>query len=451
MSGLVSLTLALALFIACIPLFTNRTARLAYFTVSTGFLFWYWLPAANLLTVGYIGVAFFQITPSVADACLYVLVAQFATLTCLFAVRPLLVEQPYDGVPMIAPSLGIWALASAVLFLVVRFATEGTEVLVEFALGMTSAREERDFSNLSASAMTSLLGLWESAGFWLALFAFGRAMFERKIATLNGAAALAALTVLFVASGTRAVLLQTILVAVLALLGRPAPLVPARINPLQVLVWFIAALGLFGLIGSALASRFTADTGYRSAGALAVVADTLVVNNDMMREMSFVLDSMRARIYEVGDFVLVPFSHMFPSFLGFTKNIPGHLLAYNELRVGIDLNTEEGNVFPGLVADFWLNFGFAGLFLCGLFIALSVLAIAALRLVGATSVDRFAYYAVGLSFVFFNYRNIVGAFVLSLVLGAVVLLLLRSTAAARAALSPGRGQGGGVEFRGESF
>lgn len=424
MIGLLSLLGAALVFAAAYPILAAPPQRAALLAVTGGFVFWYWLPALNLLTFQYIGVAFYQITMSVDEACLMALVTQFALVSMLVAGRSWIGSHEADGARPAYQWVGLLALLSALLLIVSRFATEGIQVLVDLATGVSSARETADFSNISTGAANSLMGLWEGTSLWLALFALARLLYSRNLTTANGAFALGALTLLFVATGTRAVLLQALTIAGIVLAVRPRATVDVKKGFLRAVLWAVPAVLLFGLAASAFTSRFSADSGYRAAGAMAVIGDTFLVNNDMMRELAFVVDTMVPAVYGTADFVITPFSHMFPSFLGFSKEIPQHLLLYNELRAGIDLNSDEGNVFPGIIADFWLNFGNLGLAICALFIFSAIFAIARLRFLGSRSVDRMAYLVTGLSFVFFNFRNIGGSFVLSMLFGAGALWLI---------------------------
>lgn len=424
MIGSLALLGALLIFFGALPILKTRPQRAALLAVTGAYVFWYWLPALNLLTVQYIGVAFFQITLSIDEACVMVLVSQLVLFAMLAAGRSWLGEHQDDGRAPAFEWIGVVAFISATMLILTRFTTQGTQVLVNLATGVSSARETADFSNLSTGAANSLMGLWEGTSLWLALFAIARHFYARSLTTANGAFSIGALTLLFVATGTRAVLLQSLVIAGIVLSTRAPSVSDRKKGIFRVIVWAIPTVFLFGLAASALTSRFSADTGYRAAGALAVIGDTFLVNNDMMRELAFVVDTMLPSVYDVRDFFMTPFSHMFPSFLGFEKHIPQHLLLYNELRAGIDLNSDEGNVFPGLVADFWLNFENIGLFLSGAFTFVSIVVIARLRFIARRSIDQMAYFVTGLSYVFFNFRNISGSFVLSILFGAGVLWLM---------------------------
>jgi hypothetical protein len=123
----------------------------------------------------------------------------------------------------------------------------------------------------------------------------------------------------------------------------------------------------------------------------------------------------------VVDFFLTPFTYMMPTFLGFQKTIPTHLAAYNHLRAGIDIEYGEGNVFPGLVGDFWLLFGpwMPLPFAC--FVVTFCIAQHYAANVIPNGRGRSAFELAALSYLFFCFRNITGALVLVLVLGLMIL------------------------------
>jgi len=429
MSGLIAIAIAIGLFIFAAPAFLRRgvSSRLCFQTIVASFVFWYWLPAANLLTVQYVGVAFFQITASVDEACWIVLAAQIAVMAVMASLLPFLADSREDGSDIVVRyPLGSIALVSATLFLGTRFASEGTGVLVELATGLSSAREFISYENRSSGAGQSLMALWEIVSINVALIAFARHMLSRSLGSLDGAFAFGALAFLFVASGTRTVLLQLVFVALLCVLVRPRATSNQRTSVLGALIFAVPGLAAFGVIISGFTSRFATSGGYAEAGPLAAVLDTLFANNDMMRELAFVLDSMQPSTSGAADFALTPITYMLPTFLGFEKNLPYHLLAFNQARIGLDLNTGEGNVFPGLVADFWLLFEWAGPLVMAGFVGLSLLFIVRLSLLISLRTERWAYLVVSLSYVLFNFRNITGAFVLVLLTGVVTSMALVS-------------------------
>lgn len=400
---------------------------MAYYTAVAGFSFWYWVPALNLLTVQYVGVSFFDITPSVDDACWIVLLAEISTFALMIVIRPLLAsfdQHVTDNIPGVS-FFGIISLFLAMTYLITRFASDGSGVLIELATGLSSAREVTNYQNFSGGIGQSFLALWEILTINLALIILSRHLLIRTIATLDGSSAMSSIALMFVASGTRTVLLQTVFVVIICLLVRQKSpkLYNNGISIRRIL--FIFPIFIFAwLVSSAFISRFSADTGYAAAGPAAVILDTLFVNNDMMRELAFVVDTMQPSSNGYQNFFLTPFTYMLPAFLGFEKDIPYHLLAYNQTRLGIDLYTGEGNIFPGLVADFWLLFGWYGPLLMSMFVSISALSITRIAAVARRSVDRQSYIVASLSYLFFDFRNITGAFVLVLVSGAAMVALL---------------------------
>lgn len=419
MNGIFPILLGILAFAVALPAFHRGMPRLIFFTVMAGFCFWYWLPGLNLVTVGYVGLDNFFITPTVNDACWLVLLYALAALALLWFTQPLMAQRaaPVEWrIP--ARLLAQVVLASALAYLIVRFAAQGTAILTELMTGAYNARSEMDFSNHSQSAAQSLLALWEITTIWAALFCIAWHVTERQLLTLGGVAAMGALVMLFVGSGTRAVLLQALFVGMMARFLRPAaPRRPSSGSALRVLFYAVPTVLLAGSIYAGFKARFEDDAGYAAAGMMITVVSTFIVNNDMMRELAFAFDSFQPSLSGAWDYFLTPFTFMMPSFLGFEKNIPAHLITYNQLRAGIDVESGQGNVFPGLVADFWLVFGSWGPVVFAVFLALFAIGVVHLSRLVPSGPARLAYQIVAMSYLFFSFRNISGALVLVLVFG----------------------------------
>ena len=426
--GLVALALAVLAYVFAATLFPRGTPRIAYLALVAGFGFWYWLPAANLLTVGFIGLDDFEITPAVDAAAWLTLSYQVAALALLALARPLFADRPTfsaAGAPPVA-LFAVLALGSAVVYLVTRFASQGDGVLIELALGLTSAREGVTFTNRSSGIGESLRVLWEILTIWTGLFAFGWHVAQRRALSLPGSAALAAMTLMFVGTGTRAVLLQAIFVTVATVVLRaPAPAGTPRVPVARRLAAIVPAGVVAALVGIGFSARFSADTGYAAAGPLVSVASTFFVNNDMMRELAFTLDHMAPMPEGARDYLLTPFTYLLPAFLGFQKSIPTHVIAYNQLRAGIDVEFGAGNVFPGIVADFRLAFGAWGAPMLALFVTLFALAVDRLTRWIDDAQVRLAFGTAAFAYLFFSFRNVAGSLAMVLIFGIMVVRTLQ--------------------------
>lgn len=427
-SGLAIVIVAFALLIALLPFFNGPIARIVYTAVAGSFSFWYWIPALNLFTFEYIGVGNFLITPSVFDAAVMTLGVQIFVQFGLILIRPYLYSES-----LVLSSdetewayLGLMAFGLAFLSLALRFASNGFGVITQLASGLLSARELQSYANLSSGADQSLGALVEIVAIAIGLLAMARHAFSRSLFTGDGMLAILALVMMFAASGTRAVLLQSLVVFWLVSMVRPRQRLSRQsFNPVRMLILGVGIVALLAVVSTTFIARFAADSGYARAGSFAAVIDTLVVNNDMMRELSFSIDTMQPDSSGAVDFVLTPISYMMPRFLGFEKEIPYHLIQFNFVRIGSDLNIAEGNVFPGLVADFWLNFGYWGGFMLSFFVTIFTLFVVSLSRLAGSPMNRVSFIAVSFGFLFFCFRNITGALGIVIVLLSSAVIVLR--------------------------
>jgi hypothetical protein len=394
-----------------------------FLTLVAGFSYWYWLPALNLLTVGHIGLDTYFITDSVEDACWLVLINQLATFALLWLTRPMFGGSTNPNPTQFSSGLlAHVSLALAAFYLTVRSGDQGIGSLSAIVSGQISARADVDFANYSSGAVASLIELAGIIAIWMALFSLGCQIIMRRFLTLTSIETVAALALIFIGSGTRATLLQAIFVGVMAILVRPRMRRPQpKGTPVRTIAYSLSLAALCALMGAAFIARFQDDPGYAAAGIMEAVISNVVVNNDMMRELAFVLDNISPSLEGATDFIKLPFFFMLPTFLGFHKEIPAHAILFNQLRAGIDVEVMGGNVFPGLVADFWMVFGgwmpllFAG-FICAFAIAVD-------KVSGAISNKhaRLAYCLAMLSYLFFCFRNITGALFLVGIFGAVLI------------------------------
>lgn len=425
MSGLFAITIS---GIACVGIarfFRDSSAKQAFWTVVAGFGFWYWLPALNLLTFGYIGYDDFVVTSAIDGACWFVLANQLLVLTTLVLARPMLAPSISMSNVSVVPIAKIAALTliSSLALLAVRFGEKGTGVFVELATGLVAAREGVTFYNRSEGIGQSLVALWELVNIGSALFCLAWNIVQRRFMSFGGLASATALTLMFVGTGTRAALLQALFVTAVSLSSRATGKQRVGLRAVfRFVVFAVPLLGVAALILSGFSARFS-NMGDGDAALSEALVGTLVLHNDMMRELIIVFESMTPSLDGALDFVRTPFTYMLPTFLGFEKEIPAHLVQFNFLRAGIDLNLGQGNVFPGLIADFWLVFSIAGPILLSCFVVLSAASIDRFsRLANDVSTQR-AFRIAGFSYLFFSFRNIPGGFALILLLGAGVMWL----------------------------
>ena len=382
-------------------------------TMTFAFALWYWLPAVNVLVLHYAGAGSFAVPAAAATHAAWLVLGYQATM--LLAQRGLArwcrIDED-EAARQLSPTLtwlGATVLLSSLALVFVRF--DDPVLSMRILGGATSARDHLTFFNRSSGAAESLTKLWEILNLWTALFVLAAAVDARR---LLGAAALmtiAALVVGFLGSGTRAVLLMAGFTVVAAATLRPATSVASRPSRLGLAV----LAGLLLLAATALGGRFRDGIG-------PIVADTLLVNTDMLSETAFALDRLRGwQPARVADFVLTPFSFLLPRFLGVDKTTPEHLVVYNRIRAGYDIVHGEGNVFPGIVADFHLVWGgFAGAALFALFVIAVIAAVEAFGHGLAAGPVRRAWRIAVYAFLLVSVRNIQGSLVLVMLVGLII-------------------------------
>ena len=399
-------------------------ARLTFVTVTAGFGYWYWIPSINILAGGYLGEEPVIPDPVVAlDAVWVVMVYQLVALLVLCALVPAL-DRKVKVVQSVPPALPVnymapMVFAAAVALFAWYFADKGIVILVQVLIGATSPRELSDFENFSTSVWDSLRSLLEVSVLFSALFLIAHAALTRRLATVATGLAFAAIALVFLGTGTRATMLMALVVILIAIASGQ------RVAPRQasggrlVLALLMGAMLLLPIV-MAISARQAIGTGQTDP-----VLALLVVNNDMFRELVFVMSQMQSYQSDGGlAFVSTPFIFVTPRFLGFSRELPDHVLAYNMARAGIDLILGSGNVFPGIVADFRLAYGPGGPFAFGAFIGSFALALAQLNRFQARGVAMVAAQCATAAFLFFSFRNIHPGLVLVLIVSAVGLWLL---------------------------
>lgn len=399
------------------------TARILFAAVCAAFAYWYWIPSVNILLDGYLGEEPILPDPLVArEAVWTVLIYHLAALGTLCGLANVLeaapsVRRPVVAVPVTYVAPLVFAAAAALF--VWYFADKGVLIIFQVLTGATSARELADFDNFSASVWDSLRALLEISVIFVALFIIGHATLDRRLASLPTGFAFAAVVLVFLGTGTRATLLMTLVVILLAIAsGQRVP--RRRASSGRLLLGVLLAMLVVVPIIVAISARQAISTGQTDP-----ILALLVVNNDMFRELVFVMAQMQSYQSDGGmAFVMTPFTFVTPTFLGFSHNIPDHVLAFNMSRTGIDLILGTGNVFPGIVADFRLAYGWLGPFAFAAFIGCFGLAVSQFPRFYPRGLAVTAAQCAATAFLFFSFRNIHPGLVLVLIAAPAGLWLL---------------------------
>jgi hypothetical protein len=427
--GNLALGAACALMLVLWPLFRGPGYRqLCFVMVNAGFIFWYWLPAMWTLNAPLTDGTAEGLTQDALDVSAWIVLAYHAAaLLVLIASRkaltPMNKTYPADSIALKLPSAVV--LISSIALLVVRFSNEGPNVIFSLLVGLTSAREYMTFFNRSESAADSLLALWEIANVWAALFLLASHVLRARLLSASGVMASLALVICFLGSGTRSLVLMGIFVVMAGRLTRNRPAVAAMTQPLlgkAASYWYgVLVLAIVAAVGLGLSVRFDSESGGSDSNFL---MDAVLSNNDMFRELAFAEAQLADYApTNVTDFALTPFTFSLPGFLGFEKTIPDHLLYFNYHRAGIDLLHAQGNVFPGVIADFHMVFGASGPVWFALFLAAFLYAAKLASTFLPCSSVRLAFQITFLSYLLVSFRNIHGGLLLILVLGVVLAKL----------------------------
>jgi len=406
------------------PLFSREpTARLTFLTVHLALAYWYWLPAANVLFVGQLGPE--NVIPDLQiarEAVWTVLIYQLSAIGALGALVLLFPERFKVAASARLPALALGSLAfvGAGAFLGWSFRTEGIGLWLQLLTGRTSARELIDYYNFSTSIEQSLRALLEVVTVFLALVVLAHASLERQMGRIASVLGVLGITLVVVATGTRSPVLMAIFVVILGRLsGQALPPGPAKRRR--------AHFALSAIVAAAIPIALTLSIRAAKTGMGDPVLSMVLVNNDMFRELVYVKSQMADfRQGNPVDFLLVPFTYMLPSFLGFVRQIPEHLLAFNGARANIDLILGSGNVFPGLIADNVLVFGSAGPLWFAASIVGFTLALRMLRNIAPIGTAGVAIQVAASGFLFFSFRNVHPGLALVLVWSAAGLWWLRA-------------------------
>lgn len=353
-----------------------------------------------------------------------VLIYHFLTISTIVAARPLLSSRPSKLDVPLGFGVMAWTIAVSTLgALVVRFASEGPGVLLDILAGRASSREFLTYYNISEGATQSLLALWDIANIAVSVYLIAFAVNQSKLLSFHGALAAFALVLSFLGSGTRSILVLGIFAVMAGFLFRPAEeeLLERKINGLSGLRYiYLTFLGaVVGLASTGIVARFTVFRNEEGD----FISNTLFNNNDMFRELVFIKTYMvnyapRELGREIYNFLQTPFSFILPRFLGFDKEIPDHLITFNQIRANIDLLSGQGNVFPGLIGDFHMLFGVLGPVFFAAFILAFGMAIKSVSGWIPSQTAAMAFWVTMCANLLVSFRNISGS------LALIALLLL---------------------------
>lgn len=417
---------------------------LLFLTVNLGFFFWYWIPSIQVVNFPPPSLlsSFTLRDDIVTEATWVVLLYHFLSVAALIVARPLFAQRPKTFDVQLSFGTMAWAIIGSTFGLfVIRFATEGSGVLLDILSGRASSREFLTYYNISEGATQSLLALWDIANIAVSVYLIAYAVNQSKLLSFHGALAAFALVLSFLGSGTRSILVLGIFAVMAGFLFRPSQdeMAQRRRNGLSGLRYIYLTFlgGVIGLASTGIVARFTVFRNEEGD----FISNTLFNNNDMFRELVFIKTYMMNYVprelgREVYNFLQTPFSFILPRFLGFDKEIPDHLITFNQVRANIDLLSGQGNVFPGLVGDFHMLFGVLGpLFFAAFILAFGV----AIRAVSGwipSQAATMAFWVTMCANLLVSFRNISGSLALiALLLLAVIWLWSNIIPRPRAALA----------------
>lgn len=411
----------------------NEGALSLYLCIIISFAFWYWMPALYVINMQHLNENMDQIDSSqlldtVYIVTLYYIVTVIITITILKDVFNKIAIDHANNISesrLTFASIIVFGLALG--YLVLRFLDQGSNVIADLILGIISAREHLTFFNKSQDIAASMFALWEIITICCSLYIFTINSLRGRLLSISGNLSLAAIAIMFTSSGTRAILLMTLFCLCVTKLIRIKSRSSTHSNKKRLISIDKTgiALSLSILIVVFISLSYMARFEREKMDVADLVLSSTLRNNDMFTELAFVLSEMKGYNNDsVADFLLTPISFMFPSFLGFDKSIPAHLVDFNLSRSGIDLLTDEGNVFPGIIADFHLNFGLLGPIALSIFIIIVIYCLAKITNSIRDPILRLAFIVTFLSYIFISFRNIQGSLALVLLLGFVLPAIL---------------------------
>ena len=421
---------------------THPVARSLTAAIVFGIFYWYLLPGFIFLLDAEIrGVdsyllrsssitlhSFWLINFSLA---LLLLLPGVASITCRLRYRALkqeLLNFSENGVDKLLLVTAI----SSVSLLVMRFAELGPGFALQLIIGLTSAREVMRFENTSGSVAESLFALWEILTVFSSIFLATTYVWLRRAMSMRFVLACLSVVLVFASNGTRSVLLLLVFSLIAALFSRPSsPRSSARhastLRKRRRLLPVLAAVGLCVVVSMNIIARFAND----SSQSEHILLNSVASHNDMFRELLFSITN--ADRYQADGWLLLqtPLTFAMPSFLGFSKTIPTHLVDFNFDRAGIDLLQGAGNVFPGLIADMYLCFGNFGPIVQAALSAIFMILLWHVTLKKNKSAVGGGLFITLLAYYVISFRNMQGSFVVLLVVAFLLSRFLSVRAAQR--------------------
>jgi hypothetical protein len=417
---------------------------LLFLTVNLGFFFWYWIPSIQVVNFPPPSLlsSFTLRDDMVREATWVVLLYHFLSVATLIAARPLFAQRPKNFDVQLSFGTMAWAIIGSTFGLfVIRFATEGSGVLLDILSGRASSREFLTYYNISEGATQSLLALWDIANIAVSVYLIAYAVNQSKLLSFHGALAAFALVLSFLGSGTRSILVLGIFAVMAGFLFRPTQdqMAQRRQSALSGLRYIYLTFlgGVIGLASTGIVARFTVFRNEEGD----FLSNTLFNNNDMFRELVFIKTYMinyapRELGREVYNFFQTPFSFILPRFLGFDKEIPDHLITFNQIRANIDLLSGQGNVFPGLIGDFHMLFGVMGPLMFAVFILAFGVVIRAVSGWIPSQAAAMAFWVTMCANLLISFRNISGSLALiALLLLAVIWMWINVVPRRRVAMA----------------
>ena len=378
--------------------------------LAAGFLFWYVVPGIYFIWVYDCGDDWFikNLVDCVQDATSFLLVTiAFSFFACVLFSR----TKPFLGLikpkfldlnilPLLTATIVCFALSVSI-----KIADIGAERLVSVLLLQQAAREGQDFSNISSGPLQSIMTFFDIITVFLSLVCVSSLIIKPKLSLLAVFLVSCPILVLYLFSGTRSLPMLLLVTGGLAFAVRSACLNRSGRRGgvgKNILNTAIGAACGWLFLGVA-AVRFSDDPSLADS----FIEQSLFVHNDMFRELVYAMASDGVFSRDPVGLLFTPFYFLFPRFLGFDKSIPSYLEDFNFHRARIDLVTGQGNVFPGILADFYINFGGGGCVVFVLFVLVSV----ALFYKASFWKNRFDTYSIStflvqMAYLFISFRNI---------------------------------------------
>lgn len=296
---------------------------------------------------------------------------------------------------------------AAALSFSISFQQYGFDVMLNLLKAEETARNLMSYQNFSSNFGQSLSALLEITVTFTSLFCLALLTITGQVNSMNFLLSFLSVVLLLISTGTRSILLMAIFATAIGFFLKRTYQLKAQSGigkifskiPLIALNIGVAFLSFLTIIARFNDTSVSDDVWFSSISS----------HNDMFRELVFVISGAGNHPTDIIAFILTPVSFAMPSFLGFNKSIPLHLIDFNLRRADIDLVGGEGNVFPGLLGDaYMLTDAFAPLFVFGL-IGCILLLFNRAALKGRSDQIAIALLIALLSYFFISVRNLQGS------------------------------------------